>query len=185
MTRITYAYSDTAPIYGEHRAYADLTDDAVGTGGAGGVEAWKVANRQYFNVKQVGDATRATPGELSPAQLLTQVNKAQPSARFGAGNDLAELAQWAKQVLPDKIPNSGTAQRAFYQKLLTNPVAAGGGLLGAGYGADQMGLNPAYAIPAAAIPFLSARALAGKPASEATKKLLEKLGAAGLLSLAP
>lgn len=30
MTRITYAYSDTAPIYGEHRAYADLTDDAKG-----------------------------------------------------------------------------------------------------------------------------------------------------------
>ncbi len=28
MTRITYAYSDTAPIYGEHRAYADLPADA-------------------------------------------------------------------------------------------------------------------------------------------------------------
>lgn len=140
--------------------------------------AWKLANSQYFNVKQVANAAKASPaGTLSPSQLLTQVNMAQPNARFGAGNDLAELAQWAKTTLPDKIPNSGTAQRLWMQKLLTGG-ALGGGLLGGNLtGYDVPGA--AYAAPL--IPLLAGRALAGKPLSDATKNLLMRGG--GLLGL--
>jgi hypothetical protein len=147
-------------------------------------EAWKQANRQLFNVKQVGDAMAATPNELSQAKLLQSVNRSQRASRFGGGNDLAELARWGKEVLPDKVPNSGTAQRLFMQKLLTNPVGAGGGLLGVGYGANATGLtdiNPAYFAAPVALPYLAARITSGKPVSEFTRKMLMRGG--GLLGL--
>ena len=80
------------------------------------------ARKQYLNLMTVADATKQMvgdlPGHFTPARLLQAVNSAQKNAKFGSGNDLAELAQWAKKTLPDKIPNSGTAQRQFYQKLL-------------------------------------------------------------------
>jgi len=146
---------------------------------------WQKLNRQYFNVKQVGNAARATPGQLSPSQLLTEVNKAQPSSRFGAGNDLAELARWAKPVLGDQIPNSGTAQRLFYQKMLTNPLTTLGSAGGALYGADQFGINPMDASAGLLFPYLASRGMAGKPASEFTRKLLQRSGGLLGLELAP
>jgi hypothetical protein len=83
---------------------------------------WATARKQYLNLQTVADAAKNQTGviedSLSPARLLQAVNAAQKNAKFGSGNDLAELAQFAKKTLPDKIPNSGTAQRLFYQKLL-------------------------------------------------------------------
>ncbi len=101
--------------------------------------AWAKARHDYFNSIQVGNAAKATPGSLSPAQLLGAVNQSQRNARFGAGNDLAQLAQWAKPTLPDLVPNSGTAQREWYQKLLTSPLATLGGAGGAAYGVHELG----------------------------------------------
>lgn len=143
---------------------------------------WAKANHDYFNVKQVAEAVKSMPDNLSPAQLLHQVNMAQKNARFGGGNDLAELAQWAKQTLPDKIPNSGTAQRLLYQKLLTNPVTAVAGLAGAGAGANQLDIDPRYAA-FGLLPLLAARGMAGQPVSEFTRKLLMRAGGGGLLGL--
>ena len=146
-------------------------------------EAWAKANREYFNLRQVGDATKSTPGELSPTQLLAQINKSQPNSRFGGGNELAEIARFAQQTLPDKIPNSGTAQRAMWQKVLTNPAGAGAGLLGLDYGARQAGFdpNPAYLAAPVGLTYATARFLSGKPPSDLVKKLLERGG--GLLGL--
>lgn len=146
------------------------------------MQAWMTANKQYFNLQQIADATKATPGSLSPSSLLTQVNAAQRGARFGGGNDLAELAQWAKTTLPDKIPNSGTAQRQYIQAMLTNPgkTIAGAGLLGgAGYAGSDY-LSP-WDASAALVPLLVGRGLAGRPVSDVTKRLLMQGG--GLLGL--
>jgi hypothetical protein len=143
--------------------------------------AWSTARKQYLNLQTVADAAKNTgDGSLSPARLLQAVNAAQKNAKFGSGNDLAELAQWAKQTLPDKVPNSGTAQRLFYQKILSNPLTTIGAIGGGAYGADSLGVGPvgvgAGLLSSAAL----ARALAGKPASKETTELLKRLGV-GLL----
>lgn len=162
-----------------------LRDAATDSLSAEDAAALKLARQQNFNVRQVADATKQTPDTLSPSRLLTQVNNYQRNAKYGGGNDLAELAQWAKGTLPDSIPNSGTAQRLFYQKLLTNPVSAGAGLLGLGAGSNALGItdsNPAMWMAPVAVPWLASHALAGKPVSEFTKKMLMRAGGAGLLA---
>jgi len=153
-------------------------------------KAWLNANKEYFNVQQIGKAMKASPeGMLSPDKLLTQVNTAQTQAKFGGGNDLAELAQWAKQTLPDKIPNSGTAQRLLYQKLFENPanaLATTAALGGAGYGASQYADDiPKEAYLGLAIPYVAARSLAGRPASALARALLARGGAATGAVIAP
>lgn len=143
-------------------------------------DKWAVARRQYLNLQTVADAAKNTgDGSLSPARLLQAVNASQKNAKFGAGNDLAELAQWAKKTLPDKVPNSGTAQRLFYQKLLSNPLGALGAAGGIGYGADQLGLG-GEAVAGVPVAYTVARAMAGKPASKSTEEILKRIGA-GLL----
>lgn len=144
--------------------------------------AWLKANERYFNVQQVAHATRTTPGELQPVRLLEQVNQAQKNAKFGGGNELAELAQWAKMKLPERIPNSGTAQRLLYQKIIESPLTALGAAGGLGYGADQLNLGTelASSVP---VSYAVARALAGKPVSKSTEELLKRLGG-GLLGVA-
>jgi hypothetical protein len=142
---------------------------------------WKLTRKQYANLMTAANAAKNTgDGMLSPARLLQAVNEAQPNARFGSGTDLAALAQWAKKTLPDKIPNSGTAQRLFYQKLLTSPLATAGAVGGGAYGADALGIGPAGAATGVAVPYLLARSLAGKPTSKSTEELLKRLGG-GLL----
>ena len=142
--------------------------------------AWLKANEEYFNLQQVAKAAKAeTDGSLSPRKLLTQVNLAQNQSKFGGGNDLAELARWASYYLPDKIPNSGTAQRLMWQKILSQPLttaaALGGGVAGANMVMDDVP-NEAYA--GAAIPYIFARGMAGKPASALARALMARAGAA-------
>lgn len=144
--------------------------------------AWQKANSQYFNVQQVAKAAQRTPGSLSPSQLLTQVNAAQKASKFGGGNELADLARWAKPTLTDQIPNSGTAQRMFMQKVLTNPITGLAELGGLGYLANETD-HPLLAGSLGLLsPLLIGRALAGSPASPLTQQLLMRAGATtGLL----
>lgn len=150
--------------------------------GSADAQAWNTANRQYFNLMQVADAAQQTPGALSPAQLMLSVNRSQRGAKFGGGNDLAELAQWAKTHLPDAIPNSGTAQRGWWQNVITNPLTSLGSLGGTVAGASAAGIGGGNAAAGLLVPYLLARMVAGKPVSDATKKILESTG--GLLGVA-
>lgn len=146
--------------------------------------AWKTARKGYHNVNIVADAAKSTgDGSLSPAALLQAVNSSQPRARFGGGNDLAEIAQWAKSTLPDKVPNSGTAQRLMYQRAIENPgaaVAALGGAGAAGWGASQVvdpRQEPLWLAPLA-VPAIAASFMAGKPNAPLVRALLARSGAA-------
>src|SRR5208282_4681490 len=147
---------------------SDLQDTLEGAMGRsmkpGDMAEWNKYGHDYYNALQVGDATAATPGFLSPSKLLTQVNSYQRGARFGGGNDLAQLAQWAKSNLGDAIPNSGTAQREFYQKLFTTPLDSLAGLSAVG----SLGMAP--------VVYGASRALAGQPASAFTKDALQRAG---------
>lgn len=144
--------------------------------------AWKTARKEYANLMTVADAVKASPeGTLSPARLLQAVNTSQPNAKFGSGTDLAPLAQWGKTVLPDKIPNSGTAQREWYQRMLTNPLSGIAGAGGVMYGADHYGVDPMNAGAGMGAAYITARALAGKPLPPSAFDLLRRSG--GLLGL--
>lgn len=147
--------------------------------------AWLKANEQYFNLQQVANAAKATPGSLSPSQLLTQVNRAQTASKFGGGNELADLARFAKPTLGDKIPTSGTAERLLYQRLISSPLTTAGAIAGAGYGLDQAGVNPYDAVAGGLLTYALARGMAGKPASELARKLLTQGGGLLGIGLAP
>jgi len=90
--------------------------------------AWSTARSQYKNLKAVRDlvAKDGADGNISPALLMGRLNATQAGketmARGGRG-ELGDIAQVGKQFLLDKIPNSGTAQRA-----LALSVLGGGGL---------------------------------------------------------
>lgn len=159
-----------------------VRDAATASLAAEDAAALTTARSQNFNARQLADATKATPGSISPSQLLTQVNKFQKSAKYGGGNELAELAQWGKQTLGSAIPDSGTAQRSMYQKALTSPLTTLGALGGGYYGLEKAGVTPQQIAEGSLLPLLMARGLAAKPLSATTKSVLSGSGSmAGLL----
>ena len=156
-----------------------LRDSATASLSDADTAALKLARSQNFNARQLADATKATPGTLSPTQLLSQVNKFQRNSRYGGGNDLADLARWAKPVLGDSIPNSGTAQREWYQRLLTNPLATLGTAGGAMYGLSKTDMGPLDVPLGLLAAYGTSRGLAGQPASALMRRILAQSG--GLL----
>lgn len=142
--------------------------------------AWLKANEQYFNLQQVANAVKAeADGSLSPRKLLTQVNQAQRQSRFGGGNELAELARWSSYYLPDKIPNSGTAQRKLWQDIMSKPVTTAAALGAGAAGINQVSDNvPGEAYAGLAIPYVLARGRAGTPATALARSLMARSGAA-------
>lgn len=163
-----------------HEARAALRDAMTRSVSPDDAKAWLKANEQYFNAQQVAKAIKSdASGNMSPRQLLTQVNQAQKQAKFGGGNDLAELSQWASIYLPDKIPNSGTAQRQFWQNMMSKPLTTAAALGGGAFGLNQtVGDVDPEAYAGLAIPYALARGRAGKPASALARALLARGGAA-------
>ena len=84
--------------------------------------AWKQARGQYSNLMKVAPLVAKNPaGDVSPNALLNAVNTGNPSKGFSTGGDLGELARIGKTFF-NPVPDSGTAQRAFYQQVLENPT---------------------------------------------------------------
>lgn len=107
-------------------------------------EAWKTASRQYANLKTIskamgGAGNDAVSGNIPPAQLAAALRNSVSTEGKALGyGDLNDLTRIGQLFVRDQVPNSGTAQRQFYQSLLT-----GGGL---GGGAMMMGADPATAL---------------------------------------
>lgn len=79
-------------------------------------EAWKQARRQYANLMDVAPiAAKDVEGNVSPKLLWNKVNQKNTKLR-----DVAEVGK----AFVNDIPDSGTAQRAFYQRLIENPLTA-------------------------------------------------------------
>ena len=137
------------------------------------------ANRMYRNTSILADAVRAgknTDGVFTPAQLgSASVNN---TAKFGGKIAAAttdrpffELQRAAQNVLPSKIPDSGTAGRVG---LLAAPVAIAGGAGlggGAGYAAGDPGTGAGVG-GASTLGLLATAATANTPAG---RKALQKL----------
>ena len=107
-------------------------------------QGWKQASREYANLKTIldsmgGAGNAANTGNIAPAQLAAALQRSvgKEGKALGRG-DLNDLTRIGQVFVKDQIPNSGTAQRAIYQSLLTGGGGAG---LGAG-GALATGNDP-------------------------------------------
>lgn len=88
--------------------------------------AWQQARRQYANLMTVAPlAARSETGDVSGRTLLAAALRQRKSAAFNGGGDLGELGRIGRAFVAEQTPNSGTAQRSFYQRMLTeNPLTA-------------------------------------------------------------
>lgn len=80
-------------------------------------------NQRYQSFKPIQGAMESVSGvtgEIDPLSLYSKVN---------VGAPLSDLADAGRNILPSKIPDSGTAQRMMMQNLVT-----GAGAASAGYG---------------------------------------------------
>jgi len=148
-------------------------------------------NKRYSAFKPIqkamdnGDASYLENANISPVALYQQIDT-------GVGNPLEKLADAGKSILKKQIPDSGTAQRLYMQKILTG----GGGLaaLAATSGAAGQYSPEAGAIAAATLlgpratqivynskPMQSylVKGLPGKNIAAFVQEQLPKLAAAG------
>jgi hypothetical protein len=108
-----------------------LDDAATGSISAADKEAWKTARQQWQALKVVAKAAAPTSadavsGNVSPAKLAQALQSVDKQGfTFGTrGDELSDLARIGQAFLKPQVPDSGTAQRAFYQRFLENPLAA-------------------------------------------------------------
>lgn len=103
-------------------------------------EAWKKASREYANLKTVskamgGAGNDAASGNIPAAQLSQALrNSVSTEGKALGRGDLNDISRIGELFVKNQVPDSGTAQRQFWQSLLT-----GGGL---GGGAMMMGADP-------------------------------------------
>jgi hypothetical protein len=106
-------------------------------------EAWKKASREYANLKTVskamgGAGNEAASGNIPAAQLSQALrNSVSTEGKALGRGDLNDISRIGELFVKNQVPDSGTAQRQFWQSLLT-----GGGL---GGGALMMGADPTTA----------------------------------------
>lgn len=150
-------------------------------------KAWSEASRQYGNLKTIlkamgGPGLETGVSNISPAQLSSAVTNTvgREGKALGRG-DLNTLSKVGRAFISENLPDSGTAQRQFYQNLLTGNVA--GAIPGAAIGYHENG--PEGAVMGAGIG--AATMLAGPKLAQAL--LNSKAGQAymtkGLLPLTP
>ena len=101
-----------------------LTRSAKAAGNKEDVALLKETNKQYGNMKKVENVADFSTGEISPAKLYNHLKT--KSNRYSFYTDdpqLANLASAGKNILTEKLPNSGTAARLLSASVL--PAALG------------------------------------------------------------
>lgn len=112
-------------------------------------DAWGVARQQWQALKVIEKASAPTSadavaGNVSPAKLAAALNTIDKNFKFGTGQQqLGDVARIGQAFIKDQVPNSGTAQRQFYQQLLENPMRIVPGAAGIGSVPIQALLNSA------------------------------------------
>lgn len=89
-------------------------------------------NRQWSVMRLIEKAADPVTGEISPNKFMSNLTRREKNrVLYGKGDqDLVDLARIGKQFVASKVPDSGTAQRAWWQNVLTG--GAGLGIAGAG-----------------------------------------------------
>lgn len=145
-----------------------LDDAAVDSVSPEDAAALAKVRSQWANFRTTQDALRQIPGaagNVRPASLY-------PLIRKGSTKEMRALAKIGQNVLKDGLGDPGTAQRLFYQQLLSGGtgVTAAAGAYGAGGLAALPALGKGMAIGALAGRFLNSNTAAkalqqGRPTS--------------------
>lgn len=132
-------------------------------------DQWRDLNRRYAVFSRIEDAM-ATAGQeklgtgfIPPVQLAAaERRRIGPQQYAEGGTPFTELVRAGASVIPNPVPNSGTAQRSFVQNLLTGarssagPTAAGGALGGV------LGFDPVSALAALGGPYATSKGYYGR-----------------------
>lgn len=130
---------------------------------------WRDLNRRYAVFSRIEDAMgtagqeKLGTGFIPPAQLAAaERRRIGPQQYAEGGTPFTELVRSGASVIPNPVPNSGTAQRSFVQNLLTGarssaaPTAAGGALGGV------FGIDPVSAAMALGGPYATSAGYYGR-----------------------
>ena len=132
MSNIMKAGGEKAIYVGQlQKAFRDAMDLSIKPADAA---AWQQARSQYKNLKAVRDIVgkNDASGDISPALLMGRLNSTEAGKEAmakGTRGELGDIAEIGKQFITNKVPDSGTAQRALaYSALGTtgamNPAIA-------------------------------------------------------------
>lgn len=155
-------------------------------------QAWRETGREYALFSRIKEAMGSATGRdklntgFVPPSAIAQAERSSLGAeRFSRSQDpFTSLVRAGQAVLPDPTPNSGTAQRSFWQDILTggkntvtNVPAMGATGAGALYAPMSLALPPAvaaswYAKPlsAAELSILASHGASNSPVQEPPKK---------------
>lgn len=174
----------------------DAADEAMGravtaTGNPDDAAAWTAARKQWKVMRTIEGAVNDADGTISPKRFYNDWKRRnKDSLIYGKGaQDVSNVARIGDEFIADNVPNSGTAQRQFWQNLLTG----GGGAMGIGMltgavpPAALLGAAAGAATPLAAQGLLWSRPgmrylSTGLLNDTAATRALANYGRAGLLS---
>jgi len=117
-----------------------LSDSAEFYGNKADVALLKQANKEWGNMRKVEDVADFSTGEISPSKLYNSLKtKGKRYSFYAEDPQLANLAAAGKNVLPEKLPNSGTFARILNAAALPAALGVGealreGDIYGAGKG---------------------------------------------------
>ena len=133
------AFSTDAELGQALKSIRNALDDAAGRSiSDADKQAWTEARKQWQALKVLEKAAAPTTadavaGNVSPAKLASALNTADKGFKYGTGQkELGDVARVGQAFVKDQIPNSGTAQRQFYQSVLENPLRLLSGAAGIG-----------------------------------------------------
>lgn len=115
------------------KALRNALDDAAGASiSPADQAAWNQARSQWQALKVLEKAAAPTSadavaGNVSPAKLAqSMVSSDRQGFTYGTSRQgqLSDLARIGQAFIKEQIPNSGTAERTFMQRMLENPINA-------------------------------------------------------------
>lgn len=142
-------------------------------------DAWRETNRQYAVFSRIKDAMgnatgrdKLNTGFIPPSALAQEQRNAIGRDQFALARDpFTDLVRAGAGVLPDPVPNSGTAQRSFAQDMLTGgkrgaPAAVAGATA---HGVGAAAIDPVLSL---ALPWAVANRWYARPLSPGVQGLL-------------
>lgn len=108
----------------------------------------RALRRNYANLKQIEPVIDEF-GNISPARLNNKLKTRDKTGYARGTGDLTALAKAGKQVLPEKLPQSGTAERQLIQGMVGGGAGGAAGMLTGDPMMAMQGLMAGVAAPAA------------------------------------
>lgn len=177
------------------RTLSGANPSQIGQGASDDLARWKKANKDWMVMRTIESAMNTgdniAEGSINPNAFLREMRKRDPNRMiYGKGDQaLADIARVGQAFIPNKVPDSGTTQKAILAKLLSGDalLGVGAGLASGdpitGLGAAGLGLGAGIALPQLATKLLQQPGgYLGKGAMDLSKQVVPGLTRQRLLS---